>query len=250
MPSPIRVDRFQSAPNDGWTRLNKTAPRLPAILKCGTDPILQNRFVYDNHALRLTGENVSEMSLGKMMENMSIVASRHGKVATPVLKGLTKYASKAVNRKGFVHQGWDWMGPIVHGRRFEIDLLADVSDLKTGSDVLFEIVRNGRVAKVMSDVDAFLGTAAWSIKRQGKTVDSWAGSQDEQWLSAYMEKVKSGGPITGKKLLPPSDTLVFVTGKGGASTAVKEKLERIGARHDLAVIFKEDIPLLPPPPIN
>jgi hypothetical protein len=214
--------------------------------------ILQNRFVCNNEFLRLADE--SEMSLGKMMENMSIVAARHGNAAAPVLNGLTKYATKSVNANGFVHGGWDWMGPIVHGRRFEVDLLAEVPNLRTGSNVLFEVAKNGKVAKVQSDVDAFLGSTAWSIKRQGKTVDSWAASKSEAWLSAYMTKVRTGGTASadGSKILQESNTLVFVTGKGAASSAVKEKLVKIGSKTKppLTVVFKEDLTLLPPPSIN
>jgi hypothetical protein len=208
--------------------------------------ILQNRHIYNNDALRLS--NANEMSLGKLMENLSIVAARHGSAAGPVIKGLTKYATKSVNASGFIHQGWDWMGPIVHGRRFEIDLLAEVPDLKTGSDVLFETVRNGRVAKIVSDVDAFRGTAAWSIKRQGKTVDSWAGGQNDDWLLAYMQKVRDGN---GEDL-QASTSLVFVTGKGGASTRVKERLERIGRECDpkINIVFEDKYTLKPPPAIE
>jgi hypothetical protein len=108
-------------------------------------------------------------------------------------------------------------------------------------------VRNGRVAKVVSDVDAFRGTAAWSIKRQGKTVDSWAGSYDDSWMVAYMTKVKRGNGES----LQASDSLVFVTGKHAASAATKARLKRIGDSLDppLTVTFKEDFPLLPPPAI-
>jgi hypothetical protein len=201
--------------------------------------ILQAKWIYSPDAL-VTAANV--MSLGKMMENMSIVAGRHKKNALPVIKGLTKYASGIADTDGYIHSGYDWFGAILHGRRAEIDRLAEVAGSKPGADVVFETVKDG--GKIVGDIDGSLGTTAWSIKRQGATLDRWVSGKKDPWLKAYLIKVKTGG---GK--LQPSQKLEFWTGGNPPSAATIERLTKLSEGLDIEIDF-EPFNLLPPPAIN
>jgi hypothetical protein len=189
------------------------------------------------------------MTLGELMENMATVAEKHGTNGMQVIKGLTKYADEAVDGAGNINSSyWDFFGPIIHGRRAEIEFLAKNADAVPGADVVFEVVNDG--AKRISDVDAFLNGAAVSIKRQGKTLDKWVKDRGEDWLKKYMTKVMTGG---GK--LPPSGQLIFRTGKELPSPETQKRLRDIVENSDYLkdsgfTVSFEVFEILPPPNIN
>ena len=167
---------------------------------------------------------------------------------------LAKYADDAVNHLGEISNGsWNWFGPIIHGRRAELEYLAKNADAKPGTHVTFEVVKSGTLAKIVSDVDAFKGGAAISIKRQGKTLDEWArpGNKRDEWLAAYMTKIKEGLTVDGKVVLPSSNKMVFFTGKELPSEATQKRLKEIGEKifGKNNVVF-DVLPILPPPAIN
>jgi hypothetical protein len=216
--------------------------------------ILQMKLIYDPTLLR-AGTPASVMTVGQIMEDMATVADRHGANGLQVIKGLAKYGDIAVDDLGkFSDSSWQFFGPIIHGRRAEIEFLAKNADALPGSNVAFEVVKKGNLAKIMSDVDAFRGAAAISIKRQGKTLDEWArpGNKSDEWLKKYMTKIKKGHiDKNGNVVLPSSDKMVFLTDKELPSVATQNRLRKIGepifGRENVKF---EVITLLPPPAIN
>jgi hypothetical protein len=216
--------------------------------------ILQMKLIYDPGGLRSVVQPAAVMTAGELMENIAKVADSHGADGLQVIKGLAKYADKAVDGSGNISNSyWEFFGPMIHGRRAEIEFLAKNTDAKPGTHVTFEVVKPD--PKITSDVDAFLGNAAVSIKRQGKTLDNWVNGfgslraeKSDEWLIKYMTKIKNGN---GGGNLPPSQSLVFRTGKELPSAATQERLRKLAARvkGGFSISF-EKFDILPPPNIN
>ena len=103
--------------------------------------ILQMKLIYDPGGLRSVVQPAAVMTAGELMENIAKVADSHGANGSQVIKGLAKYADGAVDSSGNISNSyWEFFGPIIHGRRAEIEYLAKHADAKPGANAVFEVV--------------------------------------------------------------------------------------------------------------
>jgi hypothetical protein len=130
---------------------------------------------------------------------------------------------------------------IGHGRRFELDYAVDQLRRNPGYKANRNVKFTADGRSYVSDIDGSLGGVAFSLKRQGKTVDSWVSGKSDEFLAKWFIAV-------GKKA--DGNKIEFIIGGGKVSEHTKARLDEIMAKLDNRYSYEiKHHPLKQPPPI-